>query len=131
MTTTTTKTMTAKAKLDQAIANRKPKPQQAARFPKPAPIPAPKVYVETVEFARALDKVEQTLQSVLQAMAAHDARLVRTTETLTSLLKQIIDQDIKVEVPEIKIPARPTSFSVFVDDGDEPIEMRIQADSLN
>jgi hypothetical protein len=123
--------MTAKQKLDQAIANRKPKPQQAARFPKPAPIPAPKVYVETVEFARALDKVEQTLQSVLQAMAAHDARLVHTTETLTKLLKQIIDQDIKVEVPEIKIPARPTSFSVFVDDGGEPIEMRIQADSLN
>lgn len=124
-------TMTAKQKLDQAIAaNQKTtKPAGVAAFPKPAKIPAPKVYVETAQFAAALDKVEQTLQSVLQAMAAHDARLVRTTEQLTSLLKQLNKQDIKVDLPDISIPERPTSFTVFVDDGDEAIEMRIEADS--
>jgi hypothetical protein len=123
--------MTAKQKLDQAIATRanQRKPADVVPLPLPAEAPAPKVYVDTVQFAHALDKVEQTLQSVLMAMAAHDARLVRTTETLTHLLKQLGEQNIKIDMPDIVIPERPTSFSVFVDDGGESIEMRIQADS--
>lgn len=126
--------MTAKKKLDRAIATNR---SRVAAIPAPRPereppgvvLPAPKVHIETVEFARSLDKVEQTLQSVLQAMAQHDARLVRTTEHLTSLLKQLAKQDIKVDLPDINMPERPTSFTVFVDDGDEAIEMRIEANS--
>lgn len=122
-------TTAAKKKLDQAIAASRNKPADVVPLPRPAEATAPQVYVDTVQFAYALDKVETTLQSVLQAMAQHDARLVRTTEQLTSLLKQLNKQDIKVDLPDIIIPERPTSFIVFVDDGDEQIEMRIQADS--
>jgi hypothetical protein len=121
---------TAKQRLTPTTKPTTPKQIVHLRQPK-IEIPPPQVHVETVQFANALNKVEQTLQSVLQAMAAHDARLVRTTETLTSLLKQLAKQDIKVDMPDIVIPERPTSFSVFVDDGGEPIEMRIQTNSRN
>ncbi len=93
-------------------------------------VAAPQVTVDTKDFMTAInalaEQVNQALSGIAQAMAAHDARLVRVAAEQSKILKAIAER--KDVIPQVNIPKRPDSFYVeFAEEDGETVGMRIKA----
>ena len=109
-----------------------PAPQVRVRIPeiKMPDINIPDVNMDTTALAEVIAQLGQAMAALAQQQAA----ILQTIQDHHAVLNKAManQPDIKVAAPQIKMPPRPTSFTVEMEDDDgEPIYMNVTANSPN
>lgn len=83
------------------------------------------VEMDTTAFADAVNQ----LAAVMRDIAIGQADIMRAIQAQNAIVEKLIGNqpDIKVAAPVVKMAPRPRSYRVAVQDGDELIEMNIEA----